>query len=84
MVAETKRLIENGADFPIFEATFRYENVLIRADVMIPDGDGWHVIEVKASTSVKDVHVLDCAIQDWVLRNSGINVLSISLAHHGV
>ena len=81
MVAATRRLIENGADFPIFEATFRYENVLVRADVLIPDGDGWHVIEVKASTSVKDVHVLDCAIQDWVLRNSGINVLSISLAH---
>jgi hypothetical protein len=81
MVAETRRLIENGADFPIFEATFRHENVLVRADVMIPEGDGWHVIEVKASTSVKDTHVLDCAIQDWVLRNSGINVLSISLAH---
>ena len=81
MVAETKRLIESGADFPIFEATFRHENVLIRADVMIPEGDGWHLIEVKASTSVKDHHVLDCAIQDWVLRNSGINVLSISLAH---
>ena len=48
---------------------------------MIPEGDGWHVIEVKASTSVKDYHVLDCAIQDWVLRNSGINVLSMSLAH---
>jgi Domain of unknown function(DUF2779) len=81
MLAETKRLIDGGADFPIFEATFRYEGVLIRADVLIPEGDGWHVIEVKASTSVKDYHVLDCAIQDWVLRNSGINVLSMSLAH---
>jgi len=81
MLAETERLIDGGADFPIFEATFRHEGVLIRADVLIPDGDGWHVIEVKASTSVKDYHVLDCAIQDWVLRNSGINVLSISLAH---
>jgi hypothetical protein len=85
MVAETKRLIESGADYPIFEATFRHENVLIRADVMIPGGvgqdQGWHLVEVKASTSVKDYHVLDCAIQDWVLRNSGINVLSISLAH---
>lgn len=81
MVAETKRLFEGGAAFPIFEATFRHENVLIRADVMVPEGDGWHVIEVKASTSVKDYHVLDCAIQDWVLRNSDINVLSISLAH---
>jgi len=81
MVAETQQLIDGGADFPIFEATFRYENVLVRVDVMIPDGDGWRVIEVKASTSVKDYHVLDCAIQDWVLRNSGINVTSISLAH---
>ena len=81
MEAETRRLIEGGADFPIFEATFRHENVLVRVDVMIPDGDGWRVVEVKASTSVKDYHILDCAIQDWVLRNSGINVTSISLAH---
>ena len=85
MLAETRRLIDGGADFPIFEATFRHEGVLVRADVLIPDGQGadkgWHVIEVKASTSVKDHHVLDCAIQNWVLRNSGIKVLSISLAH---
>ena len=85
MVAETQALFDGGADFPIFEATFRHEGVLIRADVMIPDGlgedKGWRLIEVKASTSVKDYHVLDCAIQDWVLRNAGINVTSISLAH---
>ncbi len=80
MQAETKRLVANGK-FPIFEATFRYEGVLIRADVMIPEEDGWRVIEVKASTSVKDYHVLDCAIQYWVLRNSGIRVNSIALAH---
>jgi hypothetical protein len=81
MVHKTRELIAGGADFPIFEATFRHEGVLIRADVLIPDGGGWHVVEVKASTSVKDYHVLDCAIQDWVLRNSGIDVTSISLAH---
>ncbi len=81
MEAETRRLIEGGADFPIFEATFRHENVLVRVDVMIPVGDSWRIVEVKASTSVKDYHILDCAIQDWVLRCSGINVTSISLAH---
>ena len=81
MEAETRRLIEGGADFPIFEATFRHENVLVRVDALIPDGDAWRVVEVKASTSVKDYHVLDCAIQDWVLRCSGIKVTSISLAH---
>ena len=81
MVAETAALFESGADCAIFEATFRYEGVLIRADIMLPDNGGWRVIEVKASTSLKDYHVLDCAIQDWVLRNAGINVTSISLAH---
>lgn len=81
MVAETRRLIDAGADFPIFEATFRHENVLVRADVLIPDGDGWRVVEVKASTSVKDYHKLDCAIQLWVMRESGLPVTTISLAH---
>lgn len=81
MLAETRSLLDAGADFPIFEATFRHEGVLVRVDVLLPDGDGWRVIEVKASTSVKDYHVLDCAIQDWVLRNSGVKVTAISLAH---
>ena len=81
MIRKTRDLIDGGADYPIFEATFRYEGVLIRVDALIPDGDGWRVVEIKASTSVKDYHVLDCAIQDWVLRNSGIDVTSISLAH---
>lgn len=81
MLNKTHELIEGGADFPIFEATFRYEGVLVRADVLMPDADGWRIIEIKASTSVKEYHVLDCAIQDWVLRNSGINVTRVSLAH---
>lgn len=81
MIAETKALIEAGANAPIFEASFRHEGVLVRVDILLPDRDGWQLIEVKASTSVKDYHVLDCAIQGWVLRNSGINVTSIKLAH---
>ena len=81
MVHRTRELLDGGADFPIFEATFQYERVLVRADVLMPDGGGWRIVEVKASTSVKDYHVLDCAIQDWVLRHSGIEITSISLAH---
>jgi hypothetical protein len=83
MVAETQALFAQGADVPVFEATFRYEGVLVRADVMLPDesGEGWHVIEVKASTAVKNYHLLDCAIQDWVLRNAGVEVRSFRLAH---
>ena len=81
LAARTRKLIERGADFPIFEATFRYEGVLVRVDVLLPDVGGWRMVEVKASTSVREYHVLDCAIQDWVLRNSGIDVTTVSLAH---
>lgn len=81
MVMETQKLIEQGVSAPIFEATFEYDGVLVRVDVLIPDGDGWRLIEVKASTSVKDYHVLDCAIQDWVLRQAGLSITSIALAH---
>ena len=81
MLNKTRELVEGGADFPVFEATFRHEGVLVRVDVLMPEADGWRMIEVKASTSVKEYHVLDCAIQDWVLRYSGINVTGVSLAH---
>ena len=81
MLRKTRELIEGGADFPVFEATFRHEGVLVRVDVLVPESDGWRIVEIKASTSIKDYHVLDCAIQDWVLRNSGMNVTGVHLAH---
>jgi len=81
MVQETQALIDGGADFPIFEATFQHDGVLVRVDVLIPGEEGWRAIEVKASTSVKEYHKLDCAIQDWVMRNAGLSVHSMSLTH---
>ncbi|MCH7822108.1 MAG: DUF2779 domain-containing protein [Proteobacteria bacterium] len=85
MVQQTRELIDGGADFPIFEATFQHDDILVRVDVLIPNGDGngdgWEAIEVKASTSVKPYHKLDCAIQYWVMRGIGLNITSMSLAH---
>ncbi len=81
MVKDTATLIESGFDQPIFEATFQYQGVLIRMDVLIPDGDGWKAVEVKASTKVKPEHELDCAVQLWVMRGMGLTVNSLSLAH---
>ena len=81
MLEATRELLDSGARFPIFEGTFEYDGILVRADVLIPDGNSWRLVEVKASTSVKDYHVLDCAIQEWVLRNAGVPLASITLAH---
>jgi hypothetical protein len=79
---QTQRLLTDGFDRPIFEATFERDGVLIRADMMEPDGNGaWLLAEVKSSTSVKDYHVGDIATQLWVLEGAGIKVSSASLRH---
>ena len=81
-LGQTAELIADGYDAPIYEATFQYDRVLARADVLLPvKGGGWRAIEVKAAASVKPHHELDCAIQYWVLRNAGLDLKAISLAH---
>ena len=59
----------------LFEPAFQHDNVLARVDVLqrIPDG-GWRMIEVKSTTRRKPEHVLDAAVQLWVLRGAGLDV----------
>jgi hypothetical protein len=70
---------------PIFEAGFSAGGALAFADVMLPaEQDGrqvWHMVEVKSSTSVKDYHRDDVAVQAFVARSAGVALKSISLAH---
>ncbi len=78
----TAELIANGHRIPIYEATFQYDGVLVRVDILLPvDSGGWRAIEVKAAANVKAQHEMDCAIQYWVLRNTGLDIRAISLAH---
>lgn len=81
MIRDTSDVINQHNNIPIYEATYEYDGVLVRADILVPSEKGWHVIEVKATTSVKEHHEMDCAIQYWVLTNAGLNIVSISLAH---
>jgi len=80
-LAKTRRLLNGDRRAPIFEATLQYQGVLVRLDVLLPDGDGWRIVEVKASTSVKAEHYFDCAIQAWVFTRSGYRMRDIFLAH---
>ena len=65
----------------LFEAAFQHEGVVVRADVLVPVRGGYDVIEVKSSGSVKDYHLIDCAVQAWVIRNAGIPLRRVHLAH---
>lgn len=80
-LTKSARLVKAGAHFPIFEATFQHEGVLVRVDALMPDAEGWRIVEVKASTSVKEEHPFDCAVQSWVFKGMGHSMTGIALAH---
>jgi hypothetical protein len=81
--AHTQKLLKDGR--PIFEAGFCAEGALAFADVMLPEKSRgkrvWRMVEVKSSTSVKDYHRDDAAVQAFVARSSGVPLVSIALAH---
>ena len=79
-VTDTQAVLA-GEKRPIFEATLQAGGLLIRADLMLPDQDGYRMVEVKSSTSVKDYHLTDAAIQSWVAQQSDLTLTSVEIAH---
>jgi hypothetical protein len=69
---------------PIFEASFSAAGGLALADIMLPINKRgkprWRMIEVKSSTSIKDYHRDDVAIQAFIARKSGLDLERIELA----
>lgn len=77
----TRELMDSMFREPVFEATLEHAGVLVREDVLLPAGESWRVVEVKASTKVKPEHYHDCAVQAWVHTESGYGLEGIALAH---
>ncbi len=79
----TRSLLQSGR--PLFEAGFAAEGALAFADVMLPHQsnglNGWRMVEVKSSTSVKAYQQDDVAIQSFVARASGVTLHCVSVAH---
>jgi len=69
---------------PVFEAGFRADGVLALADVLLPEEregrSGWRMIEVKSSTSVKDYHRDDAAIQAFAAKAAGVELTAVAVA----
>lgn len=85
-VQRTRALLEMEAVPALFEAAFEHAGVRIRVDVLERLGRHrgrvrWGLREVKATTDVKDVHLVDCAVQHWVLEGCGLRVGSVELVH---
>lgn len=78
---ETRRLLQEAPAKPLFEATFEHQGVLVRVDLLLPEADGYRLVEVKSSTGVKEYHHADLAIQVWVLRELGVPLTNACIAH---
>ena len=81
-IRATRELVANPEVPAIFEGVFEHDGVLVRVDVLHRRRDGrWRLIEVKSSTSKKEEHLDDVAIQYRVLSRCGLDVGSACLAH---
>ncbi len=76
----TASLIAKGCN-TIYEATFFYNGVFIKADILHHGDNGWDVYEVKASTSVRDYHHFDAAVQYYVITGAGFTLSRVFLVH---
>ena len=65
----------------IYEAAFLQMQTLVRVDVLKRLGNAWEVIEIKASTELKALHIDDVSIQVAVMRANGIQVRRVKIGH---
>jgi len=79
-VALTRQALYDGAP-AVYEASFRAGGVFVAVDILKRETRGFRLIEVKSSTSIKDHHIPDVAIQAHVLRQSGLDLEGIEVMH---
>ena len=67
---------------PVFAGAFAACGARCRVDVLTPSGrSGWDIVEIKSTTSTKDIHLHDLAFQAWVLAKAGLAINKIFLMH---
>ena len=80
-LTHTKEIMAKQSNQPIFEAAFEVNNVLVRVDLLIPEKEGYRLVEVKGSSSEKPYYLEDIAVQTWVMREAGIAPTKSCLSH---
>jgi hypothetical protein len=81
-VHHTRLVMQKPEIDAIYEAAFLDDNVRVRVDILQRNGnERWNLIEVKSSTSLKDVYLPDVAIQHHVLKRAGLDMDRVILMH---
>ncbi|MCX6740338.1 MAG: DUF2779 domain-containing protein [Candidatus Parcubacteria bacterium] len=69
----TDKLIKDGNKV-IFQATAMANSLYAMADIFVKNGDKWDIYEVKSSTQVKDIHVIDLSFQKICFESAGYKI----------
>ncbi len=65
----------------IYEATFDYDGIFVKVDILRKTVRGWQIYEVKSSSTLKEVHKDDVALQYYVLTNLNVPVTKAFVVH---
>lgn len=79
-VVKTAQYIAEGHKI-IYEAAFQYEEMLCAIDILVKNGEKWYAYEVKSSSAVKPVMLMDAAFQYFVITAAGLSLENIFIIH---
>ncbi|NKB82720.1 MAG: DUF2779 domain-containing protein [Nitrospirales bacterium] len=79
---QTATLLMDPTVPAIFEGAFQFQGTFVRVDVLERmDDHTWRLIEIKASSRAKAVHLDDLTLQTYVLLSAGLTLSASCLMH---
>ena len=80
MIKKTEDEITKGTE-NICEAAFSYNGLYCAVDILHKEKDGYAIYEIKSSTHINYIYLVDVAYQKYVLEKSGIKVTGTYLVN---
>jgi predicted RecB family nuclease len=81
-VRETVKAMGNPRVKTIYEASFSFDDVRVKVDILSRLTRGkWNLIEVKSATKLKNEYLPDVGVQYHVLKGSGLEIDRVILTH---
>lgn len=80
MLENTRNYVANNM-VNICEAAFSVNGCYCAVDILHKNGDGYEIYEVKSSTDVSEVYLIDVAYQKYVLESGGVKITGTYIVH---
>lgn len=79
-VEKTINAINHGHNV-LYEAAFIAHSTLIYLDILVKKDNEWHAFEVKSSIKISETYLMDASLQNYIIRESGLNIKSFNIIY---